>query len=620
MDSSGSSALDRMTDAFFAVDEDWRFTYLNERGREVICEAAGRDATVAELEGADIWEEIPAAVDTVFYERYHEAMATQEPVDFEAYYDPLATWFAVRAYPDDSGLSVYFRDVTERKEREHELEQYRTLTRAASDVIVTIDEESVVRSVNPAVEATFGYAPDELVGEPVTTLMFDENGERHEAGVERYLATGEGTLDWDYVELTGRHADGSAVPVGVSFSETVVDGERYFTGIVRDITDRKERERERERREAVLAEIYQVTADKSASLSEKVDTLLAIGREVLGAEYGALSRVEGDDYVFEVVHDPDGEVEAGDVVPLSATNCERAIATERTLVLSDVAAEAPDLAERAGNVEWGISCYLGTPVVVDGEVYGTFCFYDREARAEPFTDWEVTLVELMGNWVSYEHERVRREAELRRERDRLDGFAGVLSHDLRNPLSVAAGRVDLVREEHDGEHLQLAAEALDRMGEIIEDVMTIARSDRGDLAPEPRSLSALAREAWTTVDAEADRLTVAGDATVVADDSRTRRLLENLFANAVTHGGADVTVTVGPLENGRGFFVADDGPGIPEDEREAVFEPGHSGRDGGTGFGLHIVETVAEAHGWDVAVTESEGGGARFEVTGVEME
>ena len=85
-----------------------------------------------------------------------------------------------------------------------------------------------------------------------------------------------------------------------------------------------------------------------------------------------------------------------------------------------------------------------------------------------------------------------------------------------------------------------------------------------------------------------------------------------------------MTVTVGTLGDGAespperdatdGFFVEDDGTGIPETDRDRVFERGYSSDDRGTGFGLHIVEQIAEVHGWRVSVTESESGGARFEV------
>ena len=103
-----------------------------------------------------------------------------------------------------------------------------------------------------------------------------------------------------------------------------------------------------------------------------------------------------------------------------------------------------------------------------------------------------------------------------------------------------------------------------------------------------------------------------------ADERRLQRLFENLYRNAVEHGGEDVTVTVGDID-GEGFFVADDGPGIPPDERDRVFQSGYSGDEDGTGFGLAIVERIVEAHGWAIHVTESDTGGARFEITGLEM-
>ena len=97
---------------------------------------------------------------------------------------------------------------------------------------------------------------------------------------------------------------------------------------------------------------------------------------------------------------------------------------------------------------------------------------------------------------------------------------------------------------------------------------------------------------------------------------RLGRLLENLFRNALEHGGTDVTVTVRLLEDG--LAVEDDGPGVPESERERLFDAGYSTTERGTGFGLRIVRQIADEHGWDVTVGESATGGARFEVTGVE--
>ncbi|WP_121822203.1 sensor histidine kinase [Halostella salina] len=216
-------------------------------------------------------------------------------------------------------------------------------------------------------------------------------------------------------------------------------------------------------------------------------------------------------------------------------------------------------------------------------------------------------------------ERERREAELRRRNDQLDEFADIVSHDLRNPLNVADGHVDLARETGDLSHLDSVDEALDRMEAIVEDVLALARE--GDEVTELTAvgLRGVAERAWGHVDSGDGTLRVVDDATVSADRDRLTRLLENLFRNAVEHGGTDgpVTVTVGTLAGEAGFYVADDGPGIPEDERDRVFESGHTTATDGTGFGLAIVERIADAHGWGVDMTESEAGGAKVEIHAV---
>ena len=160
-------------------------------------------------------------------------------------------------------------------------------------------------------------------------------------------------------------------------------------------------------RERALQAAYQVVA-ADRPFESKVEDLLGIVREAVGTSYATLSYVDGSDYTFEYVDAPgQDDVAAGDTVPLETTNCEEVVATRETLVLEDVERDAPELADRAGNAEWGISCYLGAPVTVDGEAYGTFCFYDKQAREEAFSQWQVTFVELFSDWVSYELQRER---------------------------------------------------------------------------------------------------------------------------------------------------------------------------------------------------------------------
>lgn len=209
-------------------------------------------------------------------------------------------------------------------------------------------------------------------------------------------------------------------------------------------------------------------------------------------------------------------------------------------------------------------------------------------------------------------------AELQRTNERLDNFARIISHDLQNPLTVAQGHLDLAKTNPKEEHIEPAERALDQMGSMIEDLLTMSQQGQTVNEVETVDLAELAEKCWQTVPAGSATLRIETDRRIQADRGRTRELLENLFRNAVEHSDDGVTITVGDLDHAPGFYVMDDGPGIPEDEREAVFESGYSTSETGTGFGLAIVQEIVSAHDWEVDVTTSEGGGTRFEIAGVE--
>ncbi|WP_251343230.1 sensor histidine kinase [Haloplanus halophilus] len=250
-------------------------------------------------------------------------------------------------------------------------------------------------------------------------------------------------------------------------------------------------------------------------------------------------------------------------------------------------------------------------------------------------------------------ERRERERQLAAQNDRLTEFATILAHDLRNPLAVAQGYLDrfadgTTADGTEATDLVRVRRSLDRIERIVEDVLTVAIDGRAVVDAEPVPVATVARDAWATVDSGDATLDVRTALIVEADESRLRRLLENLFRNSVEQGstsnqqnagdaaeqgstsnqqnagdaaerGSDgrdsPSVTVSVVETADGFAVVDDGPGIPAADRDAVFEPGFSRSSGGTGFGLYIVQSIAEAHGWRVAVTEGSAGGARFEFT-----
>lgn len=228
-------------------------------------------------------------------------------------------------------------------------------------------------------------------------------------------------------------------------------------------------------------------------------------------------------------------------------------------------------------------------------------------------------------------ERVEREELLRSRNEQLAEFAQVVSHDLRNPLNVAQARVRLLDEAFDSEHVPPIVRALDRMENIVEDTLVLAKQGQRVSETEPVVVGDLADDCWESVVTEAGTLDVIDEFRLCGDPSRLRHVFENLFRNAVEHAtdATDTTVRVGRLdpfytstreaERPRGFYVEDDGPGIPESERDDVFDPGHTSAKDGTGFGLTIVKRIADAHGWSVRALNSPSGGARFEFTGVEF-
>ncbi|QLH77018.1 PAS domain-containing protein [Halosimplex rubrum] len=258
----------------------------------------------------------------------------------------------------------------------------------------------------------------------------------------------------------------------------------------------------------------------------------------------------------------------------------------------------------------------------DSPFVSTFTrFEDGEVREYDVT---VSPLEVRGSVAGYTlvlrdvTERRQHVRDLEQQTTQLEQFAGRLSHDLRNPLNVAFGRVELARERHDDEHLATASDALERIEGIVDDTLTLAREGQTIDELERVDLATVARDAWETVDTGEAELVVEPDAGVriYADATRLQSVFENCYRNCVEHGGASVTVTVERCDDG--FVVADDGPGVPADEREQVFEYAYSSDDDGTGLGLAIVEAIARAHGWAVEMAESDSGGARVVFSGVE--
>lgn len=211
-------------------------------------------------------------------------------------------------------------------------------------------------------------------------------------------------------------------------------------------------------------------------------------------------------------------------------------------------------------------------------------------------------------------EKKKYEQKIERENERLDRFVSIVSHDLRNPLSVASGYLESVKEDVDHEHLDEVEESLERMESLIEHLLELARKGQDIEETETVNLSDVFEESWKNVSTNDAKYVATGEVQFEADRNRTIQMFSNLIRNSLEHVGEDVNIEVGATKTG--FYYEDDGPGIPDSDKNDIFDPGFTTDTEGTGFGLSIVKEIVEAHDWGITVTDGkETGGARFEIS-----
>jgi len=283
--------FERVDDAFFALDREWRFTYVNEQAATML------DRPRDELVGESVWEQFPEAVGTRFQAEYERARETGETVSLEEYYPPLDRWFEVTAYPSESGLSVYFRNVTERKERERELERYETILETVSDGVCVMDEAGRFTMVNDAYTEMMGYAKADLLGEHRETVVSEAVADRA-AAIQEELVAGE--RETARMEAEIETADGDTLYAEGTFALIdPEDGPSERVGVIRDITDRREREEELERYRAVIETIddgVYVVDDESRFLlvNEAHAELTGYDREELLGSHASMVTTQDD--------------------------------------------------------------------------------------------------------------------------------------------------------------------------------------------------------------------------------------------------------------------------------------------------------------------------------------
>ncbi|WP_256402830.1 GAF domain-containing sensor histidine kinase [Halorubrum salinum] len=348
---------------------------------------------------------------------------------------------------------------------------------------------------------------------------------------------------------------------------------------------------------------------------QKWQQLLDITAEIFEVPAGLIMRIDPPYIeVFEASGNPENPYEIGGTEDMLGLYCEEVVLSQEPLHVPD-AQQSDRWRDNMDVEEFGLVSYLGYPIEwPGGAVFGTICVLDDEERE--FEGIYRDLLQQFKRMVEVDLEMIVRQQELEAKNDRLQEFATIVSHDLRNPLNVAEGQLELAQQEYTNEHLRAVERAHERIHVLIDDLLTLARNTDRPTELASIELGAFAESSWQNVDVGDATLHVDVEQTVRADASRLGQVFENLYRNAIEHGGADVHVWVGPLEDG--FYVEDDGPGIDVADRERVFESGYTNSRTGSGYGLAIVADIVAIHGWDVEIVESAAGGARFEFRGVE--
>lgn len=565
------------------------------------------------------------------------------------------------------GFAKITRDLTERRGAEESLREsetrFRALAENAAEAIVTIDAEDRILFANPAAGRIFGYDSEGLLKLRFSELIPEEYRARHREGMQHYMRTGERRIDWGGVELPGLTSSGTIVPLEVTFSEYTRNGKFFFTGIMRDVTERKRNEeeraqlleRERDARGEAERRAEQETALRQAI--EAVSAVFTVEDTTHAIAERALIATRADGAFVERVDLKNGTVVvvalAGEDVPAMGS----CVAYQGSFTEYVLEREAPFVLPRVGDAERGLPDAVKElfadrtaaviPLLDAGEPIGSLILLRRRPQKDVFREDEVQRAFSFGNLASLAFRKIhmledseRRREELQRVTESRNRLMRGFSHDVKNPLGAADGYLQLLEMEVRGplapeqkQDIQRARRSLDNAGKLIEDLLDLARAEAGELEIElaPTDVREASREMAEEyrAQAEAAGLTLDFDAPdrmpiIQSDPTRVRQVVSNLLSNAVKYNSPQgrIRVHVSPHQERRNSHdrwvavqVADTGRGISQEQQTLLFQEftrldPTAGK--GAGIGLAISQRIANALGGDISVESEVGSGATF--------
>lgn len=416
-----TTVLGRVDEAICALDDDWELTYVNEAAATLV------DRDSAALIGESLWEAFPELRDSSASDALHDAVETQEPRRFDIAYDERDAWFTVRAYPSTDGLTVCFHEVTDQREQERTLQRSQRLFESVfdetTDALVIADTDHRITDCNPAAERLFGYDASDVLGEH-TALLYADTEALERQGDERHNEQAPQRRDprvVEYERADGTTFDGETVRTQIAGQE----GETVaFCLTIRDVTTQIECGDEMERRNHTLRQFHKITTDESDPFDTQVTAVLELATEYLGLERGRLAEIVDQTHIPHHVAVPEDVSAATEQRPLDETFCERAATTAEPFGFPDPSEAG--LADHPAAEQRGIEAYIGVPVYVDGEQYGTLGFASTDRRADAFSESEETFVRIVAQWAGKEISRRQNRTQAREERQRLRQITDLL--------------------------------------------------------------------------------------------------------------------------------------------------------------------------------------------------
>lgn len=624
------AVVEQQHDSICRYSTDFILTFVN----EAFCEHF--DKTQDELLGQSIFTLIPP-------DEWEQARTRLQTINLD---NPVKTFEYRRVLPDgrlewydwtDRGIfdsaghvaeyQAVGRDITERKLAEEALQEstsrYRTLFEGIQDAVYVEGPNGQILDVNEVACQRMGYSRDTLLTMNIIDLLSPINQKKYPSRLQKVI---------EYGSLTGLSsihvtANGQDIHVDVTAKSISYQGQPAILVVARDLTPRLKAEATIQLQQARLRALHEVIAKPDLDFSEQLDVLTRTGTELLGLDGGIISHIVGDVYMIEHIFAPQTKLSKGQQFSLADTFCDITLSADDVVAINHVSES-----EHQGHPcyhSYQIEAYIATPIVVNGAIFGTLSFIGQNQPSAPFTDGDKDFVRLMGKWVSTILERHQSAAERETLIRELDAFAHTVAHDLKNPLGIITGYVEMLGQvEPTPELIQETTEILSttsrKMGRIVNELLKLAElRDREDIEIGPLNMERIVSEAVqrlsTLVDAQQGQIEFPSKwDEAIGYGAWVEEIWVNYISNALKYGGNPPSVELGSNLSPDGtvcFWVKDNGEGLSKAEQDTLFTEFtriHPNRIDGHGLGLSIVRRIAERLGGTVGVESKIGDGSKF--------